>query len=292
MNGWNIMLQSWSVLRRDKSLVVFPILSGIACLLVAGSFVIPFVAAPELLGGLQQLFNRQPGANQAPNAVAMQIISYVLLFLFYFANYFVITFFNTALVSCAIIRFQGGTPTVRDGINAALSRLPQILGWALLAATVGMLLRALEERLGLLGRFVVGLIGLAWSVATYLVVPVLAVERLGPTDALKRSVSLLTKCWGEGIVGNLSMGLLHLLLMLPVVVLVMVGVGACVAANHFWPALLIGAIAAVYLVTVAIVFSTLQQIFLAGLYVYAAEDRIPAGFDEESLARAFKRKKQ
>ena len=130
----------------------------------------------------------------------------IVAFLFYLVQYTVIFFANTALVGAAMIRLQGGDPTLADGFRIASKRLGTIVGYALISATVGVVLRAISERLGFVGRIIIGLVGFAWHVATYLVMPVLAAEDIGPVDAIKRSSSLLKRTWGEQIVGNASIG--------------------------------------------------------------------------------------
>ncbi|MEO8012389.1 MAG: DUF6159 family protein, partial [Dokdonella sp.] len=175
--SWSLVKASASVLRSDKELLVFPLVSAICSMIVAASFFVP-----ALLGGV---FARV-GDTGRPD-VAM----YALLFAFYIVQYAVIIFFNAALVGAALIRLRGGDPTVADGFRIAMSKLPAILGYAVIAATVGVLLRAAQERLGFIGRFIVGLVGLAWTVATFLVVPVLVTNDVGPVDAVKRSAELL-----------------------------------------------------------------------------------------------------
>src|SRR5690606_18457675 len=122
-------------------------------------------------------------------------------------QYFVIFFFNTALVGAAMIRLDGGDPTVSDGLRIARGKWATILGYAAIAATVGMLLRALEQRAGVVGRIVSGLIGAAWAVAPDLTVPVLGARDVGPIEAVKESASLLKATWGENIIGNGGIGL-------------------------------------------------------------------------------------
>ena len=134
-------------------------------------------------------------------------MSYVLAFLFYVVSYTVIFFCNTALVGAAMIRLEGGDPTLRDGFRIAFDRLPQIIGYALIAATVGMILRWISERAGIVGQIIIGIIGFAWNIATFLVVPVLAVEKVGPIEAIKRSAGLLRRTWGEQLVGNAGIGI-------------------------------------------------------------------------------------
>ncbi len=181
--SWSLIKASASVLRSDKELLLFPLLSAIASMVVAASFIVPAV-----LGGAVTTLG--DGGHVSPTL-------YLGLFAFYVVQYFVIIFFNTALVGAAMIRLRGGDPTVADGFRIALSKLPAILGYAVISATVGVLLRALQERAGFIGRYVVGLIGLAWTVASFLVVPVLANHDVGPIDAVKRSAELLKKTWGE-----------------------------------------------------------------------------------------------
>src|SRR5262249_54953434 len=192
------------VLRTDKQLIVFPILSGICCLLVLLSFVLPFVLSPQLLN----LVDNQVNQGQVP------WWGYVVAFAFYFCNYFVIVFFNSALISCALMRFNGLEPTLGDGFKAAAARLPQILAWALVSATVGVLLKIIENSSEKVGQFIAGLLGLVWGVLTYFVVPVLVVEKLGPIDAIKRSAAILRKTWGESLVANLGIGLIMMVLFL------------------------------------------------------------------------------
>ncbi len=283
--GWELLKQSWQVLKLDKELLWFPVFSGIACLLVLASFLLPIIALVSANPDQAAALAEQAEAGDQP---WQQYVAYGLMFLFYFASYFVIVFFNVALVSCAIIRFKGGDPTLGDGLRAASARLPQIAAWALVAASVGMILRLLEERFEALGRFVVGLIGMAWSVVTYFVVPILAVEQVGPVTAVKRSTALLRRTWGEALTGNFSLGLINLLLILPGIALIIGGImlGANLQ-NQVVQFVGIG-LGVIYLLGLSILLSTLQQIFLAGVYLYASEGRVPNGFSEEAVLNAFR----
>jgi hypothetical protein len=272
-------------------LLLFPIMSSITCLIVAASFVIPLVmyvfsTAP---GDLHKVNEHQQQQEALQNAVY-----YIWLFAFYFVNFLVIIFFNTALVSCALVRFSGGTPTVADGLRTACARLPQIVGWALLSATVGMLLKILEQRLSILGKIVVSLIGLAWTIATYLVIPILAAEKMGPLAAVQRSASLLRKSWGEALTGGVSLRVVSLVLSIPGILLILgsIVLGATLGQSVSVFVLFIPAVLGVlYIIGLSIVISTLQQIFLAGVYLYAAEGRVADGFSEDTLASAFKVKR-
>lgn len=173
--SWELVKASAAVLRSDKELMLFPLISGVATLVVLATFLVPMFAL--------RIFENGMGVGGA-----------VFGFLFYFCQYSVIIFFNCALVGAAMIRLDGGDPTLADGFNAAKSRIPSILGYAAIAATVGVLLQALKSRdNNFLVRLLGSGLGAAWTLATFLVVPVLVSRNVGPIDALKQSVSLLKK---------------------------------------------------------------------------------------------------
>jgi hypothetical protein len=256
------MRASWDVLKRDKGLLIFPLLSGISCLLILASFAIP----------IYQSHAWHPPARDAQPV--QQVMYYGALFCFYFANYFVITFFNAAIMACAVSRLQGGEPTIGYGFSVAMSRIHLILGWALLSATVGLVLRIIEDRSKRVGEVVAGLLGMAWTITSYLVVPVLVVEQKGPFAALKQSASLLRKTWGEQLVGNSSFGFLFFLLVLPAIALVIGGGYVASSMHSAAPIVACIGVAVVYCLILSLVHSALQAIFQAAVYLYAAQ---PAG---------------
>ena len=269
---WSLMSECWQVLKQDKSLLVFPLISGICCLLVMISFAIPIYAT---------------GAWQPPGrdaAAVHQVLYYGTLFVFYFCNYFVIVFFNAAIVACAASRLSEGNPTIADGLRTAASRLPLIVGWALISATVGLVLRIIEDRSDKIVQIIMGIIGVAWTVASFLVVPILVVENKNPFTALKDSTVLLKKTWGERAVASFSFGAIFGLLSLPAIGLVVLGfvsgsaiaIVACIA------------LAAIYLIALSLVHTALQAIFQTAIYLYARDGVVPAGFNEEVLGSAYR----
>lgn len=267
---WEAMGASWQVLKDDKRLLIFPVLAGIACVLVMASFAVPMYYADAW----------QPPPQNAPPAE--HVVYYGLLFLFYFSNYFVITFFNAIVVGAAVMRLSGHEASLGEATQAAINRLPQIFGWALVAATVGFVLRLIEERSERVGAVITGLLGMAWSITTFLVVPILVVEGKGPIQAFKKSASLLRKTWGQQIIGNFGFGVIFFLLSLPAL--------ACIAAAFALGGATVGfvvtAVAVIYLVLLGLVQSTLQTIFQAVLYVYAAHNFTPPAFSNDILQSA------
>ena len=273
----SLMRASWEVLKQDKELLVFPLLSGILCMLVLASFALPVLgtvdwqaAGEGMAASASQAVGRSDAALTAERAVRM-----LWMFLFYVSSYFVIIFFNAGLVACAEIRMEGGDPTVGDGLRAAWQRVGAIAGWALIAGTVGMLLRATEERSSFMGRIVAGLLGMAWSMVSFLVVPILVIENEGPISALKRSTRMLKGTWGEQIIGNFSFGLIFLLLALPGIALLVTGFAA--------QSVVVIVLAVLYLVVMALAQSALQGIFQAALYLYMRDGKPPQGFDSAEL---------
>jgi len=213
--------------------------------------------------------------------------AYLLMFGFYLVQYFVIVFFQTALTGVALMHLRGEPASVGAGFALARARLPQILGYALIAATVGLLLRMIQERLGLIGRLVVGFIGLAWTGATFLVVPVLASEGTGPVDAVKRSVELLKRSWGENLIGNGGIGVVFGLLMLLAVLLGAVLLGAAVVSQSVVAIVLAVAAVVLGLTLLGLVQASLQGIYSAALYRYAEAGEASVGFDQALLQQAF-----
>jgi hypothetical protein len=274
--SWALVKQSFAILRSDKELMLFPVLSAGACLVVTALIAIPGTLAvlPSMASATASGERWQPGHSA---------MFWPAIFALYVANYFVIVFFNVALVGVANSRLTGGTWTFRDGIELAWARKGTILQWALVAATVGMLLKMLEERMGFLGRFIVKLIGIAWTLACYFVVPVLAFEDFTPFDAVKRSAKLFRETWGERVVGGFSLGLVFFVLALPgfglwIVAMVVGGING----------MLIGlALMILYFLMLSVLSSAVQGIFNAALYRYACFKQVPAAFSQELVVSAW-----
>ncbi|MEZ5520988.1 MAG: DUF6159 family protein [Dokdonella sp.] len=272
-HSWSLVKSSAAVLRSDKELLVFPLLSAICCIIVAASFFVP-----AILGGLFAGL-REENANP---------LLYVFLFAFYVVQYFVIIFFNSALIGAAMIRLRGGDPTVADGFRIAMSKLPAILGYALISATVGVILRALQERAGFIGRFVIGLIGLAWTIASFLVVPVLVSQDIGPIDAVKRSAELLKKTWGQNLIGTGGIGLVFGLGIFALAILG--GVLIALAVSTGIVSIIVTTIVAFVLALLLLILiqAALQGVYAAALYRYATEGEAGESFDNALVAGAFK----
>ncbi len=277
-NTWALVKQSFAILREDEELMLLPILSAISCIVVTLS----------LLAGSGVFFYPQIKAAIAEQGSWHPSNTLVFggMLLFYLANYFVIIFFNTALVCAASIRLEGGNPTVRDGLRAAWNRVGVIFRWSILAATVGMILRMIEDRSSLVGRIVISLVGMAWTLATFFVIPILAFENLGPIEALKRSAHLFRSNWGEEVVGTFSFGLIFFLLALPGIALPILG-GSLGGGTWFT----VGAsLMIIYFIFLAVLSASTHGIFMAELYRYANKGEVSTGFSQNTLSSAWQPK--
>ncbi len=275
--SWSLVKASAAVLSGDKELMVFPAISAVLSVVVLITF-----AVPSVLAGL---FDSAVLADSG-----FPLAGYVVGFLFYVVQYFVIIFCNTALVGAALIRLRGGDPTVADGFRLAVSRVVPILGYAVIAATVGVILRAISKRSGVIGKIVVSFVGLAWNLATFLVVPVLAAEDVGPMDAVKRSSAYLRKTWGEQLVGTAGIGAVFGLISFGTVV---AGVVLFIAAATTQSAALMVTVAVGFvlaLMALALVSSTLSGIYAAAVYRYATEGDAGTFFSADLVQGAFQRK--
>ena len=258
-NGWALTKMSLRVVRKDKEILIFPLLSGLISLLILASF---FVAV-FMGSGFEAGFTNSNEWVFAGFFIA-----------FYFVTFFLSTFFNTAVIGCATIRLNGGDPTVKDGFRIAIANIKQIVLWSLFGATVGFILRAIQQRVGFIGKIVVGALGAAYTIATYFVVPVFVYERLGPWKALKRSVSILKGTWGEALVGNLGMGLVFFLLALLGIIPIIAG--GLLAS--FWPIIIGFLIAVIYWILLVLVFSAAESVLVAALYRYATTGKVSEEF--------------
>jgi len=266
MRSLELVKASWRILMEDKKLLAFPILSGIVTLLVIATFVVPLI----FTDGAYSL---------ATNSVA----GIILLFLFYLVSYFVVIFFNVGLISCVHAKLNGKDMTVGEGLSAAGRHIGSIFAWAVVAATVGLILHMIEDRAGFLGQIAASIVGGVWSLVTLFVVPVLAFEDKGVFSAMKESVELFKKTWGESVVGTISITLIFVAIGFVGLLLVL---GTLFIGNFtlFMVAL---ALFIVLIAVLAILSSAMQGIFTVALYTYAKTGSAPGIFGPGVVESAF-----
>ena len=259
-NSFALARSSWEVLKADKELMLLPVISGIASLIVAATFIIPIFVSSNITGA-----------------------SIVLLAVMYFVLAYITIFFNAALISAANERLEGGDPTIGSAIRGAARRAGKMVPWALLSAIVSVILRAIEERVGIVGKIVIALVGMAWTVITFLVLPIIVVEGLGAGKALKKSASLVRGTWGENLAGHVGLGIVGFLLFIPSIALVMAGVmlgtgvgGLAIGIGILWG------------IVVTVVMTALTGIYQTALYRFAVSAPVQTGsFDPSTMQSAF-----
>lgn len=275
-NAWSLMKASFEILWADKTLLLLPLISCFSALAVLVVFAVPatvfYMAHPQLL---------HKESIDHP-------IHYIIAFAFYFVNYTVIIFFNAAMVACVSARMQGQVCTVKEGLNIAVSRLPAILGWAAISATVGLVLdiidNALRERSQLLANIVRSFMGAAWTLIAFLALPTMVIEKVGPIAALKSSVQLLKKTWGEQIVGNVGFGVIFSLLAIPGVFLIFAAIFLGAASQSGVTMVLMLSGGFLYFIVMALAQSAIRIVYQTALYYYAHDGTAPQGFSQEALA--------
>ena len=261
---------SWFVLKKDRELMWLPVLSFLVSAALGGAalavVVVTRSAAPVASGAAD-------GATVGPAAVVVGIAAALALGI-------TSVFFNGALVAGAHERLTGGDPTVGSSIRRAFGRLAGLVPWALMTTTVGLVLQAMRERAGFLGRIVVDMIGMAWEVVTFLVVPAVVIDEMGAVDGLKRSASLLRQTWGENLIARVGFGLLGFVLVIPAVIVAVLATSVGAA----WVGI---PLAVAWVVVVAVVITALNAIFQTALYMYATTGVVPHGFEGSSLSQSF-----
>ena len=267
------------VLAVDKELILFPLFSSIGVVLV----MLTFLGVGLGIGALDRI-----------NAGAVGGGDLVLAFAFYVFSYFVIIFFNSALVFAAHERLAGGDPNIRSGLSGASQSIATIFVWAVVAATVGLILNILSSQarqrggmMGMISHIIISMLGAAWTLITFFVVPLIVIERRSFGDAFKTSLSMLRRTWGEQIVANFGLGIAAFLAFL---------VAAGITALLFFVLSPLGGFGAfiaivigvVLIAGVALVFATLDGIYKAALYNYAVDGMVPSLFPDDAIRGAFR----
>lgn len=268
-NSIELANSSWQVLKADKELLALPVISGVASLIAAATFIVPLFMAGDLESG------------------SMSPAGYALLFIMYVVLAYITIFFNAALVSAAHERLSGGDPTIGSAIRGAASRAGKILPWAIVSATLSIILRAIEERAGFIGQIAAAIAGMAWAVVTFLVLPIIVIEGIGVRDAVKKSGTLFKQTWGENLAAQVGFSLIGFVAILPAIAIVFL------AGSAGGGALAVGIIVAiVWIIAVSVVLAALSVIFQTALYHFAVDGQVPAGyFGNDVMRQAFRQKR-
>ena len=266
--GLKLMGETFGILKKDKELLLFPIVSGIITLIIVATFFVPLA--------FMGFFTSSTGTTGG------QILMFAVLFIFYLVTYFVVIFFNVGLISCAKIRIDGGDPRFADGITAAKSHFGSILTWAAISATIGVILQIIRgDNDNFLMSIISSLIGAAWSLVTFFVIPVMIFENQGAIDAIKESWKLFKRTWGETVVGGFSLGMIYI----PAILLIVLSFGV-LSFGSFELFMVAISISVFLLIATAILHSALQGIFVIVMYIYAKTGVVAEGISRDIVENA------
>ncbi len=266
--GWGLTKKSWAMLNGHRSLLRVPLYGAV-------SMIVPAIV---FLGPGLYLFDKDELAGAIPLVVigvyALSVVGF---------------YFSVGLAACADMIFRGQDATVGDGLAVARQRFAQICGWAAISTAISAVMGVLENQGGIGGQIAARLVGMAWSLVTFLAVPVIAIEGTGPVETIKRSGSMFRQRWGQQITGNIAIGgAVFLFGVLPAVLLIVVGVAVWSSAS-FLGALLV-VIGALVLAIALLVSKALSGIFGVALYRYALEGQAYGPFTQEDLESAVRTK--
>ncbi|WP_372367381.1 DUF6159 family protein [Candidatus Uabimicrobium sp. HlEnr_7] len=259
---FSLMGTCWRVLRKDKEILFFPLLSSIICLSILFAFGYHFSAENRI----SELRN---------NEVLSIVVGISLLY----SITFIVALFNVGVIACANIRLQGGNPGVGDGFKAMFSSLLSVMGWVIIVTTVGVVLNLIAKRSKNLGRFIADLLGTAWEIASFFVLPLIVIEKISPLSALKDSSSKIKDTWGEHLTSNFSFGIIFFVCAIPGIVVLYFGIAKI---NY----IVIG-IAIAFFILLALVNSTLETIFRVVLYYYVYHNFVHDEFNEKALEECY-----
>jgi Family of unknown function (DUF6159) len=276
--SWAITRTSFGLIGKDKEMIWFPVLSGIFSLLFSAALLFP-------------TFVLQLAQHTGAGRVAVGPLQWVALFVTYFGLSFIATFFNVCVVNTTRVRLEGGDATFLDSIKFAFSRVHLILGWSLVSASVGLLLRVLDsiaERSGVVGKILLSILravlASAWSIMTIFVVPVMVYKAVGPFDAIRESIATLKQTWGESLVRHYGLGLAAFVCALPCMLLIAVGMAALSVPAAGLTLIGLGVLA---LFGVILLFSVANTVFNTVLYHWATNNAVNGGVDPDILSAAF-----
>lgn len=293
--SWLLFVRSLSVMRQNKKLLWFPLISGAFVCLIALFFFLPLACWDTGYSLLEASHWRTiadhfmvMGEENSPTG--MTLLGLACGGAIYFVSIILATFFNVAFYNEILHALNGNPVSIRGGLRVALGKLKPILMWSMLAGIVGSTIKALEENLGFVGRWIMKLIGIAWSVAAVFAIPVIIREdkSVNPLGFLKRSAILLKQTWGESLIGYLGIGFGAVVVMAGSLLLFAFPLGIGLALKSLW--LVIGAVVLEFLCLAVITYlqGVASQVYRCALFIYASEGVVPGPYDQDMMDLAWK----
>ena len=287
---------AWHALTLDKELIWLPLLSIISSLGLCTVFIGVLIGSGQL-----QMGDFTTGESASTDVSIFGPLSVFIYTVFYLSMTFVANFFAAALVAGFLERFRGGNPTVGSALKAAHVHAGAIFAFSLLSATIGLVLRAIEERVPLFGKVVTWVLGAAWAIASMFALPVIVAtdKNVGPIKATKQSVGIITKTWGENVILSVGLGLVSVVTILAYFalsvgawfVLAAFATASGILSIGFIPVAIFFAVVVLGFAVLCIIFNTLSAVIKTAIFHYATTGESPAAFEKQLLQQSFTSKK-
>jgi len=301
--SWVLFKSSLAIMAKNKQLLVFPMVIFTFTVLIVLFFLAPVVLRPTGYSILtsqhwqaisHSLFTH--AVDEHGNSVESGLTPAAMAYLafMYFVSMFIATFFNVAFYHEIIAALKGDAVSILRGLKFACTRWKAVLMWTLFAGLVGLIIQQLEQRLSFVGRIIARLIGMAWSIASVFVIPIIVQDEqnTNPIQMLKNSAGILKRTWGEALIGYIGMSLASGIVFLGSLVLLIGALVLSVALNHYWMIAIVGALWVLLVFVLSYLTSVAGQIYKGALYLYAADGMVCEPFSQELLDSAWKFKKK
>ena len=300
--SWLLFKSSVSIIARNKQLLVFPVV-----IFILTSAIILFFLAPPLLRPTghpyasaehwqaisHSLFTHSGTTGQEGSGIVFTPGAIAYLVFMYFVAMFVATFFNVAFYHEILAALSGQPVSIGRGLKFAGTKWRAILMWTLFAGLVGLIIRIIEQRLELVGRIIARVIGIAWSVASVFVIPIIVRDEQGanPVNALRRSAGILKRTWGEALIGYVGLTFANMLVLIGSMVVLAGALFVSIALNNFWLVAIVGVGWLIAMFAWSYLTSVASQVYKGALYLYAADGVVAEPYNREMLDMAWKFKK-
>jgi len=283
------------VIRENKRLLWFPLISSAFVCLIVLFFLLPLACwdtGHSLLTSShwRSIADHFMVMGEQNDPTGLTLLGLACGAVIYLISIFLATFFNVAFYNEILHALNGNSVSITRGLCVALTKLKSILMWSMLTGIVGITIKGLEEKLGFVGRWIMKLIGIAWSVAAVFVIPVIIREdkSVNPLGFLKRSAIMLKQTWGESLIGYLGIRFGAVVCVLGSFALFAIPLGIGLALKNPW--LVIAAVALEFLCLVVMTYllNIASQVYRCALFIYASEGVVPGPFDQDMMDLAWK----
>jgi len=293
--SWILFARSLSVIKQNKRLLWFPLISSAFVCLIVLFFLLP-LAFWDTGHSLMEASHWRTIADhfmvmgEKNDPTGLTLLGLACGGVVYLISIILATFLNVAFYNEILSALNGNSVCIRRGLRVALGKLKAILMWSVLAGIVGSTIKALEENLGFVGQWIMKLIGIAWSVAAVFVIPVIIREEksVNPLKFLKQSALMLKKTWGESLIGYLGIGFGATVVMLGSLALFTLPLGIAIALKSPWLIVAAVALELLCLIIISYFVQVASQVYRCALFVYASEGVVPGPYDQDMMDMAWK----